>query len=70
MTRTYPNKGVYAKRVIPGGCDNVITAGPRVSCVRRHGVDAVLLEAIIVAYPVKANVTTVEGISDVCEILL
>jgi hypothetical protein len=53
------------KCVFPGGRDNVIAAAPTVSCVYGIIEDGVVLEAALIACPVKANVATVEGVSHV-----
>ena len=59
-----------AKRVVPCSCDDVITAEPSQSHLWDMQRMGALLEASIVARPVKTNVTSVEGVSNVREILL
>jgi len=53
------------KCVFPGSRDNVIAAAPMVSCVCGDIKDGVVLEAVVIAYTVKADVTTVKGLSHV-----
>jgi hypothetical protein len=54
-----------AKRVFPSSRDDIIAAAPAVSCVRGNIEEQVVLEAGLVACPVKANVATVKGLSHV-----
>jgi hypothetical protein len=52
-----------AKCVFPGCRNNVIAAAPTVRCDCGSKEDGVVLEAVVIAYTVKANVATVKGLS-------
>jgi hypothetical protein len=54
-----------AKCVCPGSRDNVIATAPTVSCVCGNIEGGVVLEAVVIACPVKADVATVKGLSHV-----
>lgn len=53
-----------ANCVFPGSRDKVIAADVR-SAVFVGNMEGVVLEAFLIAYPVKANVATVKGLSHV-----
>ena len=54
-----------AKCVFPGSRDKVIAARPTVRCVCGSTEDGAVLEAVVIAYPIKANIATVKSLSHV-----
>jgi hypothetical protein len=61
---------VNAKRVIPGSGDNIVAGRQILMVLMGSGAREVLLETFVVTRAIEANISTFEGISNVCKVLL